>query len=55
MDVKVADMTVDDLKEVIRAVLEEYLADDGELRPEFAEELKRRAESNDLLKADEVW
>ena len=55
MVTKVSDLTIEDLKDVIRAVLEEYFVNDGELRPEFAEELKRRATSDDLLEADKVW
>jgi len=55
MDVKVANLSIEDLQDVIRAVLEEYFVDDGELRPEFAEELKRRAASEDLIEADQVW
>jgi len=46
---KVSDLSIEELKDIIREVLNEYL-DEREFRPEFAEELLKRAQSNDLVK-----
>jgi len=55
MITKVADMTIDDLKALIRDVLEEYISSENELAPEFADELERRIQSADWLDHASVW
>lgn len=52
---KVSDLTVEELKKVIREVIEEYIDSDGELREDFAQELRQRMESKDFIAHEEVW
>ena len=55
MSTKISDLTVDELREIIRDVIEEYFDPDGELRPDFAAELKRRIKSEDWVEHEKVW
>ncbi len=52
---KVSDLTVEELKKIIREVIEEYIDPDGELREDFARELRERMESENFLTHEEVW
>jgi hypothetical protein len=55
MKEKVTDLTVEELKKIIREVLEEYIDPDGELREDFAQELRQRMESKDFITHEEIW
>ena len=55
MTEKVSDLTVEELKKIIREVLEEYIDPEGELREDFAQELRLRMESKDFITHEEVW
>ena len=55
MTTKIADLTVDEFKEVIREVIEEYVDLDGELNPQFEAELMNRLKSKDWATHQEVW
>ena len=55
MTTKVTDLTIEELKNLIREVLEEYSADDSELDPAFASELGHRLKSNDWVSSEDVW
>lgn len=55
MDTKVSDLTVDELKKIIREVIEDYIDPDGELREDFAQELRERIESKNIITHEDVW
>ena len=55
MTTKVADLSIEELKDIIREVIDDYLAPDGELNQEFAVELAERMKSGDWLDHDIVW
>ena len=55
MIIKVSDLTVDELKEIIREVIEEYFNSEGELNPDFTEELRQRVDSKDWIDHKTVW
>ena len=55
MTTKVADMTVDELKQVIYEVIEEYLEPEGELTPSAKKILHERLSSKEWVEHDKVW
>ncbi|MBC8204789.1 hypothetical protein ISS30_11230 [bacterium] len=55
MSERVSDLTVDELKKIIREVIEEYIDPDGEVREDFAQELRERMVSEDFISHEEVW
>ncbi len=55
MSHRVADMTVEELRETIRDVVQEDLDEDEILTDEFAAELEERFKSPDLVDAETVW
>jgi hypothetical protein len=55
MTEKVAEMTVDELRQTIREVVEEVIAEETELNPDFATELESRIASDQFLTHEEVW
>jgi len=55
MITKVSDLTVEELRAIIRDVLDEYIGGESELTPEFADELERRLQCTDWLDHASVW
>ncbi|NQU05523.1 MAG: hypothetical protein HQ568_05465 [Calditrichaeota bacterium] len=55
METKVADLTIDELREIIRGVLTEYLDPDGDLKPEMIIDLRQRNEADEWVDHDSVW
>ncbi len=56
MSTKVADLTLEELRKIIREMIVEVLEEEEEiLTDEFAAELKARMESPDWVDAEEVW
>lgn len=55
MATKVADMTVDELKQTIRDVVLEVITEETNLRSDFSAELESRLASEDLITHEEVW
>ena len=55
MSTKVAELTVDELKDLIREIIEDYFEPEEELEPDFTAELAERMKSNDWVDHDTVW
>jgi len=55
LSTKVSDLTVQELRDLIREVLDEYASGETELTPGFADELETRIQSMDWLDHDSVW
>lgn len=55
MTTKVADMTVEELKQVIYEVIEDFLEPEGELTPKAEKILRERLSSKEWLDHNEVW
>ncbi len=55
MSTKVSDLTVEELRALIRDVLDEFTGGENELTPEFADELEKRSQSKDWLDLASVF
>ena len=55
MATKVSDLTIDELKDIIRGVIAEYFESENELTDDFARELEKRSQSKDWIDHERVW
>ena len=55
MTAKVADMTVEELKQVIYEVIEDFLEPESELTPKAQKILRERLSSKEWLEHEDVW
>jgi len=49
------ELTIDDLKTLVREAVREVIEEEEELDPDFAEELLARCKSTEWLSHEEVW
>jgi len=55
VETKVTDLTINELREIIREIIAEYLEPDGELRPEIIADLRERIRTGEWVDHDSVW